>query len=77
MRSARIGDRILVLGCSGSGKSTFAKRLQVCTGLPLIHLDNIWWKPDRTHISREERDAEAQRRFEMKQAKKKEKRRGH
>ena len=28
-------------------------------------------------ISREEREAEANRRFEMKQAKKKEKRRGH
>ena len=56
MRSTRIGDKIIVLGCSGSGKSTFAKRLHACTGLPLIHLDNIWWKPDRTHISRDEFD---------------------
>ena len=34
-------------------------------------------KTERRQISREERDAEAQRRFEMKQAKKKEKKRGH
>ena len=34
-------------------------------------------KTERRQISREERDAEAQHRFEMKQAKKKEKRRGH
>ena len=51
-----IGNRILVLGCSGSGKSVFAGKLQKKTGLPLIHLDNIWWKRDRTHISREEFD---------------------
>ena len=56
MKSAGIGDKIIVLGCSGSGKSTFAKRLHACTRLPLIHLDNIWWKPDRTHISRDEFD---------------------
>ncbi|MBO4419073.1 MAG: adenylate kinase [Oscillospiraceae bacterium] len=51
-----IGKRILVLGCSGAGKSVFARRLREKTGLPLIHLDNIWWKPDRTHISRVEFD---------------------
>jgi len=52
------GRRILVLGCSGSGKSTFAVKLQALTGLPLYHLDNIWWKPDRTHITREDFDRE-------------------
>ena len=51
-----MGDRILVLGCPGSGKSTFARKLQAKTGLPLIHLDNVWWRADRTHISREEFD---------------------
>ena len=34
-------------------------------------------KTERRQLSRKERDAEAQRRFEMKQAKKKEKKRGH
>ena len=51
-----VGNKIIVLGCSGSGKSTFAQKLHESTALPLIHLDNIWWKADRTHISREEFD---------------------
>jgi adenylate kinase family enzyme len=50
------GHKIIVLGCSGSGKSTFSKKLQEATGLPLVHLDNIWWRSDRSHISREEFD---------------------
>ena len=48
--------KIIVLGCSGSGKSTFAIKLHEKLGLPLYHLDNIWWKDDRTHMSREEFD---------------------
>lgn len=56
MVNSSIGDHILVLGCPGSGKSTFARQLQEKTGLPLIHLDNVWWRADRTHISREEFD---------------------
>ena len=48
--------RIIVLGCSGCGKSTFATKLHAKTGIPLYHLDNVWWKPDRTHISRDEFD---------------------
>lgn len=48
--------KIIVLGCSGCGKSTFARKLHAKTGIPLYHLDNIWWKPDRTHISRDEFD---------------------
>lgn len=51
-----LGKRILVLGCSGAGKSVFARRLQEKTGLPLIHLDNVWWRPDRSHVSRAEFD---------------------
>lgn len=53
-----IGDKIIVLGCPGSGKSVFSKKLHELTGLPLIHLDNIWWKPDKSHISRDEFDRE-------------------
>lgn len=48
--------KIIVLGCSGSGKSTFSRKLQDLTGLPLIHLDNVWWRADRTHIFRDEFD---------------------
>ena len=56
MKNTFTNNRILILGSPGSGKSTFAKKLAESTGLPLIHLDNIWWKADRTHISREEFD---------------------
>ncbi len=49
--------KIIVIGCPGSGKTTFSERLRDKTGLPLFYLDAIWHKPDRTHISREEYDA--------------------
>ena len=42
-----------------------------------LQLQREGMKAERRQISREQRDAEAQRRFEMKQLKKKEKRRGH
>ena len=48
--------KIIVIGCPGSGKTTFAEKLQRVTDLPLYYLDAIWHKPDRTHISREEYD---------------------
>ena len=49
--------KIIVIGCPGSGKTTFAEKLRDKMGLPLFYLDAIWHKPDRTHISREEYDA--------------------
>lgn len=48
--------RIIVIGCPGSGKSTFSRRLKDATGYPLYHLDMIYHKPDRTTVSREEFD---------------------
>lgn len=36
--------RIAVIGCSGSGKSTFSRRLGEVTGLPVTHLDCLFWK---------------------------------
>ena len=56
MEETSVGNRVIVLGSAGSGKSTLAKELHRRTGLPLFHLDNIWWKADRTHITREEFD---------------------
>lgn len=49
--------RILVIGCPGAGKSTFARALRDRTGLPLWYLDQIWHRPDRTNVSWEEFDA--------------------
>ncbi|MBL8771444.1 MAG: hypothetical protein JNK30_08690 [Phenylobacterium sp.] len=37
--------RILVIGNSGGGKSTLARRLGAKLGLPVIHLDVLFWKP--------------------------------
>lgn len=37
--------RILILRCPGAGKSTLARRLAARTGLPLIHLDQMYWQP--------------------------------
>jgi len=40
-----IGRRVMVMGSSGSGKSTMAKRLGEIIGLPVVHLDSISWLP--------------------------------
>lgn len=44
--------KVIVIGCPGSGKTTFAEKLREKTGLPLYYLDAIWHKPDKTHIAR-------------------------
>ena len=49
--------KVLILGCPGAGKSTFARKLRDKTGLPLYYLDMIWHKPDRTTITKQEFDA--------------------
>lgn len=48
--------KIIIIGCPGAGKSYFAKKLHERTQIPLYHLDMIWHKPDKTHISRGEFD---------------------
>ncbi len=45
--------RAIVIGCPGSGKSTFSRALHAATGLPLYHLDAIYWNPDRTTMEKE------------------------
>lgn len=49
--------RILIIGNTGAGKTTFAKALSEKTGLPLVHLDKIFWHGEWEHLSREEFDA--------------------
>lgn len=40
-----LGKRIMIMGSSGSGKSTMAKRLGELTGLPVVHIDRFIWNP--------------------------------
>lgn len=47
-------NKISVLGCPGSGKSTLSKILAKKTQLPLIHLDTLFWKPNWEPHTREE-----------------------
>lgn len=44
--------KAIVIGCPGSGKSTFARTLSEITDLPLYYLDMIWHKPDRTTVDK-------------------------
>ncbi len=48
--------KVLIVGCPGAGKSTFARKLRDKTGLPLYYLDCLWHTPDKTTVSREEFD---------------------
>lgn len=44
--------KIMVIGCPGSGKSTFSGALHKKTGIPLFHLDMMYWNADRTTVER-------------------------
>ena len=48
--------RVLIVGCGGAGKSTLARAMGERFGLPVVHLDRIWWKAGWVHITREEFD---------------------
>jgi adenylate kinase family enzyme len=37
--------RVVILGCSGTGKSTLAQQLGRRLGLPVVHLDVLYWRP--------------------------------
>ena len=44
--------KVVVIGCPGSGKSTFSKTLHKLTGIPLFHLDMMNWNSDRTVVDK-------------------------
>ena len=45
--------RVLIIGCPGSGKSTLALALHRKTGLPLCHLDMLYWNADKTTVEQD------------------------
>ena len=49
-------ERIMIIGCGGSGKSTLARALGEKTGLPVVHLDKLFWKPGWVESTKEEID---------------------
>lgn len=44
--------KIIVIGCPGSGKSTFSRKLQKICGLPLFHLDMMYWNADKSVVDK-------------------------
>lgn len=44
--------RVIVIGCPGSGKSTFSRALHHKIGIPLYHLDRMYWNVDRTTVEK-------------------------
>ena len=42
--------KVIVIGCPGSGKSTFSRALHEATQIPLYHLDMLNWNPDKTTV---------------------------
>ena len=44
--------KIIVIGCPGSGKSTVSRTLHNKTGIPLYHLDMMYWNADKTTVEK-------------------------
>jgi adenylate kinase family enzyme len=47
-------ERVAVVGPGGAGKSTFAEELGRRTGLPVVHLDQHYWKPGWVETPKDE-----------------------
>jgi adenylate kinase family enzyme len=45
--------KILMIGSSGAGKSTFSRQLSKKTGFPVLHLDRVWHKTDYSDEARD------------------------
>lgn len=47
-------QRIVILGCAGAGKTTLAAGIARRTGLPVVHLDVLFWHPGWTSAPQHE-----------------------
>jgi adenylate kinase family enzyme len=54
VRMKSLGKKIVVVGVSASGKSSFARELGAKTNLPVVFMDSIMWKPGWNYIGDEE-----------------------
>jgi adenylate kinase family enzyme len=45
-----LGKKIVIVGVSAVGKSTFARELSTKTKLPLTHMDAVMWKPGWNYV---------------------------
>ena len=46
--------KISIIGCAGAGKSTLAAKLGSLLGLPVVHIDAAYWRPNWEKPSPEE-----------------------
>jgi adenylate kinase family enzyme len=44
--------KMIVIGCPGSGKSTFSRALHKITNISLFHLDMLYWNADKTTVEK-------------------------
>jgi adenylate kinase family enzyme len=56
--------RISLIGISGSGKSVYSRELAKETGLPLFHMDQLFWKGDWQEVPEQEYLVEHQKLIE-------------
>lgn len=50
----KLGKRVVVLGVSACGKSTFSRALAAKASLPLTHMDSIMWKSGWNYVGDDE-----------------------
>lgn len=53
MEISKLGTKIVVLGVSASGKSTFARSLAKKTFIPIMHMDMHMWQPGWNYVGNE------------------------
>ena len=58
MNDVSAAKRIVIVGSPGSGKSTLAMQFGELLGLPVCHLDVLWWRPGWVEAGHEAFDAQ-------------------
>lgn len=49
--NSQIGNKILIIGCAGSGKTTLTKKIKELLNLPVIHMDRFYWRKNWQKIN--------------------------